>query len=873
MSKNNSFSPSVPSMLAALFLALIPALFPATAHGNPASSQTAPGVEIRTRGETITIENSVMRQRIEFKNNTVAPISILCKKSGKELLSAHNPAPWFEFVINGKLVSASSPLWELGGYTSAALANGGTELHLRIFGRGILEGLIVEIQKQFFPDSTLTRERLLLSSNEGKTFRLSKHQNKLHFRYPRYSFSTPLDAAAALPLREQRIATWDNEPFPDFNKNATWDQRAPRNLATLHAFSPVSINNKLAVGEKTQIKGPFQIVQAGNYYLLTAYEHASQDSRRCFKLKQKQEQEKEALKINGKLVNDEQLGASGESDLDFDDESLRFLEVETLRHATEFDVGVNIVRGGYFDNELIKNNPAYETVWSAFSFFENESQTKEIIHRYLTQQITTHKLSRVPRFYYNTWGMQRTAKSLRGSFTEQRIIEEATYAAQAGVEVFVMDDGWQELMGVWTPKKELKNGLKPIIDAIKKGGMVPGIWLCPMGLDAPAQLAKEHPEWLIKDKNGKPIKASWGIHFLDFVGDFSQQFTDNCKKLIDEGILFFKWDGMDSYPCALAGQHHGDENETPQERKNRYDYLLPFYITKAMRELREYNPNVVIEVDVTEAERSLIGLMPLQEGKLFWMNNGASGYGDYSSFRTKSMRTVANRYDGFLPSDIFTYAVYPQNAWPTYSQRHNLNTALVAGHGIWGNLKEMREDQRKTAADSFGKARRVLQHLLDVPTQMSGLVGASPEIYTRINPETAWGMVVGFSGSLVSAPIEKKINADRLLCVLNHAYSVENGVLKIPFQFTMPDDSREAFVLGNDDAGVSVLSSTGWLKNAVLEKNSLTLTAGSNTTIALKIRSGIGKIRVNGQTGQLDGDRILHRELEHGETLKITWRK
>jgi hypothetical protein len=202
----------------------------------------------------------------------------------------------------------------------------------------------------------------------------------------------------------------------------------------------------------------------------------------------------------------------------------------------------------------------------------------------------------------------------------------------------------------------------------------------------------------------------------------------------------------------------------------------------------------------------------------------------------------------------------------------------VAGHGIWGNLKELREGQRKTVANSFGKAQRVLPHLLSVPTQMSGPVGASPEIYTRIDPKTAWGLVVGFSGSLVAAPIENKINTSRLLCVLNHAYSVENGTLKIPFQFTMPDDTREAFILGNDGAGISVLSSTGWLENAVLEKNLLVLTAGSDTEIVLSINSR-GEVQLN-DTPLNEADIIqiwgttktVRRNLKKGETLKIFWK-
>lgn len=36
-----------------------------------------------------------------------------------------------------------------------------------------------------------------------------------------------------------------------------------------------------------------------------------------------------------------------------------------------------------------------------------------------------------------------------------------------------------------------------------------------------------------------------------------------------------------------------------------------------MKELRKYNNDVVIEVDLTEPERCMIGLMPLQEGIFF----------------------------------------------------------------------------------------------------------------------------------------------------------------------------------------------------------------------------------------------------------------
>lgn len=55
-----------------------------------------------------------------------------------------------------------------------------------------------------------------------------------------------------------------------------------------------------------------------------------------------------------------------------------------------------------------------------------------------------------------------------------------------------------------------------------------------------------------------------------------------------------------------------------------------------MAELTAYEPGLVIEIDVTEDRHSMVGLAMLAEGKFFWMNNGASGYGDYSQYRAKS---------------------------------------------------------------------------------------------------------------------------------------------------------------------------------------------------------------------------------------------
>ena len=166
-----------------------------------------------------------------------------------------------------------------------------------------------------------------------------------------------------------------------------------------------------------------------------------------------------------------------------------------------------------------------------------------------------------------------------------------------------------------------------------------------------------------------------------------------------------------------------------------------------MRELRAYCPDVVIEIDLTEPERALIGLMPLQEGKFFWMNNGASGYGDYSAFRTKSMRNSVNATARLLPPEVLTYAVYPHNKSPYGAQRYNLNTALQAGHGFWGNLATTSSSDRRYVRSAVEKARRVLRHVAGRPLRVEGRIGSSPETYLQTAPERGYALFTAFSGA------------------------------------------------------------------------------------------------------------------------------
>ncbi len=97
---------------------------------------------------------------------------------------------------------------------------------------------------------------------------------------------------------------------------------------------------------------------------------------------------------------------------------------------------------------------------------------------------------------------------------------EALSKVQARIDFFQIDDGFQTAVGDWlsVDGKKFPHGMKYIADLIHEKGMKAGLWLAPFGAQYHSCVAKEHPDWLIKDEFGKPVKCgfNWnGFYALD----------------------------------------------------------------------------------------------------------------------------------------------------------------------------------------------------------------------------------------------------------------------------------------------------------------------------------------------------------------------
>lgn len=86
--------------------------------------------------------------------------------------------------------------------------------------------------------------------------------------------------------------------------------------------------------------------------------------------------------------------------------------------------------------------------------------------------------------------------------------------------IFQIDDGYETKVGDWDlDLQKFPDGLAPIVDKIHSHGYKAGLWYAPFAAQFGANVTKNHPDWLIRNKKGRPVPSgiAWGgFYALDF---------------------------------------------------------------------------------------------------------------------------------------------------------------------------------------------------------------------------------------------------------------------------------------------------------------------------------------------------------------------
>ena len=141
-------------------------------------------------------------------------------------------------------------------------------------------------------------------------------------------------------------------------------------------------------------------------------------------------------------------------------------------------------------------------------------------------------------------------------------------------DLFQVDDGWEITVGDWEADPEkFPEGMKAVSDRIHEEGFMSGLWMAPFAASVRSSIVKEHPDWLIRDEEGRPFSCgcNWrGFYGLDIdVPECLEYIEKSVRKALEDwGFDLLKLDFL------YAAATFGNEKETRAGRMIRAMKLL-----------------------------------------------------------------------------------------------------------------------------------------------------------------------------------------------------------------------------------------------------------------------------------------------------------
>lgn len=181
------------------------------------------------------------------------------------------------------------------------------------------------------------------------------------------------------------------------------------------------------------------------------------------------------------------------------------------------------------------------------------------------------------------------------NFTGETLIKLGKEAADLGIEMLVLDDGWfgernddNTSLGDWVVnEKKLGCTMGELIGKIHDMGLQFGLWIEPEMVSEDSNLYREHPDWALQIPKRHPIRGRNQL-VLDFSRkEIRDHVFDQICSVLDQGkVEYIKWDMNRSISDIYS-------SETKEQGKVLYDYVLGVY--DFLERLIERYPDTMIE--------------------------------------------------------------------------------------------------------------------------------------------------------------------------------------------------------------------------------------------------------------------------------------
>ncbi|MFG2725793.1 alpha-galactosidase [Streptomyces canus] len=352
------------------------------------------------------------------------------------------------------------------------------------------------------------------------------------------------------------------------------------------------------------------------------------------------------------------------------------------------DARVQITGGaGYDDSGLLRlaagesfTTPVFAGLWSDGGF----GGASRAWHAYQRAYVIPGADEDRP-VLFNSW------EATNFDISEEQQGTLARRAAEMGVELFVVDDGWfgartsdRAGLGDWAPNPDrFPNGLKPLGEYVHGLGMQFGIWVEPEMINPDSELYRAHPDWVQYQAGRKRTEFRNQLVLNLAREDVQEYLWGQLDTLLSSApIDYVKWDFN---RCFTDAGWPGD----PYPQRLWVDHVRGFYAL--LDRLREAHPGVAFESCSGGGGRIDLGV--LSRTDQVW-----------TSDNTDPLDRLAIQY-GF--SQIHPARVMA--AWVTDSPNTQLNdrvsslrfrfvSAMAGVLGVGGDLAEWTEEELAEAA-------------------------------------------------------------------------------------------------------------------------------------------------------------------------------
>ena len=182
-------------------------------------------------------------------------------------------------------------------------------------------------------------------------------------------------------------------------------------------------------------------------------------------------------------------------------------------------------------------------------------------------------------------------------FSESSLLKLARTASDAGIELFVLDDGWfgtrdddHSSLGDWKVNtKKLPGGLKRLSEKINQMGMKFGIWVEPEMINENSDLYRAHPDWAV-NVDGREQSLGRDQMILDLTRkDVQDNIISQMEDVFRSGnIEYVKWDMNRIFTDCVSIKLPAD-----RQREFFHRYVLGLY--RLMDTLTKEFPDILFE--------------------------------------------------------------------------------------------------------------------------------------------------------------------------------------------------------------------------------------------------------------------------------------